>query len=198
AEPATMPSPGPWSTSNSVWGPNILYCMIDSSSPSFVPSQDGELNLTGTPSYISNNKNIKTFFDETGAQNPDGTVPNWYYYWKQTPAYSGTTTYDPGLGASGQCRLQGGSWQAFCSPSSHLSAGGGCWNRASGIDFFANICRHENQHVPDMIASWTATANRVPAQDADADWLRDALEPGLLPIPFLSSDPTKQRTSNDT
>src|SRR5262249_20078502 len=53
AAPATIPSPAPWSTSNSVWGPNILYCMIDSSSPSFVPSQDGELNLTGTPSYIS-------------------------------------------------------------------------------------------------------------------------------------------------
>src|SRR5262249_19807918 len=149
----------------------------------------------------------KVFFDEVGRanplvgppqppQNPDGTVPNWYYYWKQTPAYSGTTVYDPALAFTGQCRFQGGSWQAFCSPSSHLSAGGGCWNRASGIDFFANICRHENQHVADMITSWGAGAGRVAAQDTDADWLRDALEAGLIPAP--SYNPARQCTFNDT
>jgi hypothetical protein len=32
---------------------------------------------------------LRAFFDADSVGNPDGTVPNWYYYWKQTDAVTG-------------------------------------------------------------------------------------------------------------
>jgi hypothetical protein len=188
-----LPSPNPWPTSNGTWGSNTLTCTLDSSNAAFTPSQDGELILTGTPSYFSNNQSVKVFFEEKGTQNPDGTVPNWYYYWKQTGAYSGTVRYDA-AGGSGYTNFVGGSWKAYCGPDSCEKAGGGCWGGAEGIDFFANICRHEMQHVSDMIQSWGAGAGHDPAFDADGDWLWDAIEPYIGD----GYDPTDPTTYKDT
>jgi len=91
-----LPSPAPWPTSNSSWGANTLFATIDVNidptlAPNF-PNQDGELNLTGTPSYISTSKTVDVFFDALGTQNPSAANPkpkNWFYYWTQTAANCG-------------------------------------------------------------------------------------------------------------
>ena len=181
-----------WPLSNSLWGANTLYISIDGS---LVPGQQGELNLTGDLSYVSSDKSIKVFFDETGPQNPGGTTPNWFYYWKQTSAYYGTMNYDSAAG-SGKTDFVAGAWRCYILSGGHLSALGGCWNNASGIDFFANLCRHESQHQSDHIADWGADHGRDPTKDTDGDMLPDNLEANLVSgHPY---DNTKAGTYDDT
>jgi hypothetical protein len=184
----SMPSPAPWPMTNNSWGSQDLYVTIDST---VRPGQNGELNLTGTPSYINANQKAKLFFDEAGPQNPGvPAVPNWFYYWKQTGAYAGTMTYSAAAG-TGYTDFVGGAWTCYVGPGSNGTAGGGCWGGASGIDFFANICRHENQHKTDLTAHWGAGAGRVAASDLDGDYLNDAKEAPAY-------DPTKAATHLDT
>ncbi|MCP4535913.1 MAG: hypothetical protein GY832_02105 [Chloroflexi bacterium] len=172
----TMPSPSPWPTSNSSWGAKTLYVSIDGP---HVAGQQGELNLTGTASFVDNDQSVKVFFDETGTQNPNGSQPNWFYYWKQTSAYSGTMGYDSSV-PSGRTRFENGAWRCYLGVGAHFSAAGGCWGGASGIDFFANLCRHESQHRSDLIANWGANSGHDPAHDQDGDNLHDDMEATLV------------------
>ena len=156
-----------------------------------MPGQDGECVLTGISSYLADNKNIRVFFDETGTQNPSGAQPNWYYYWKQTGAYYGTVLYDPSYGETGITQFVGGEWVSYLGTIGNTRALGGCWGGASGIDFFANMCRHEAQHKTDMGSIWGATTNRNDTDDPDGDFLKTAVEPGLVPgHAYIVNNPT--------
>ena len=110
----------------------------------------------------------------------EGTNPNWYYYWEQTSANYGTHGYAED---EWQCRTQfdtgSSSWKSYIKYGGDETSGAGTWSSASGIDFYANLCRHEERHRLDMIALWGASTNRTEAQDPDGDWLPTNSEAGL-------------------
>jgi hypothetical protein len=137
------------------------------------------LTLTHPASGCQDTQTVQIFFTEEANNNPGGTNPNWYYYWKQTPANYGTHSWEPGSG-SGQTRFDGGQWKAFLR-NANESAGAGTWNNAEGIDFFAHMCRHEEQHRLDNIALWGASSDRVATNDVDKDYLPDNQEATLVP-----------------
>ena len=179
-----------WPQYNFHWGNKTLYASIDGV---LTPGQDGEMVLTGTVSYVSDNKAIKVFFDEVGTQNPSGAQPNWFYYWKQTSAYYGTMLYDnrvvANFAGSGVTEYGTSSWLCYIQPGGHLSGAGGAWGNASGIDFFANTCRHEEQHRTDMVLMW-GNSDRVASQDLDGDYMKDSMEATLLAgHPYDPTDP---------
>ena len=163
-------------TSNTSWEYNSLSASIDGT---LIPGQDNELKLTGAASYVWESKNVETFFDEEEDQNPGtGNPPNWFYYWKQTMAYYGTVGYQDVAGG-GVCDFIGGSWQAFARRDGNESNDAGCFDGAEGIDFFANVCRHEQEHRLNFIDMWGATSDRV--GDTDNDYLKNDLEATLEP-----------------
>jgi len=181
-----------WPPSNMFWGAMTLFISIDGP---LVAGQEGEMIVTGPASYISNDKPVKVFYDETGFQHPGGSTPNWYYYWRGTSASYESYDYDSGIPA-GQTRFENGAWRCFIGPGAHLTAAGGCWNNAAGIDYFANICRHEARHKWDMIANWGASNPRDPNHDADGDYLHDDVEANLIPgHPYQKTNAT---TYSDT
>jgi len=108
--------------------------------------------------------------------------PNWYYYWRQTPAGSGGShTYDPVMPYTGQTRWEN-AWTAFigapCYITSPCNVWG--WDGAWGIDFFAWTVLHEEQHVADLQWEW-GNADRDLSYDADLDFLRSLQEPEKVP-----------------
>jgi hypothetical protein len=179
-----LPSPSPWPTSNASWGANTLHVSIDSSHSS-LPGQDGELNLTGTPSYISSDKSVKVFFDLLGSQNPSTATPkpkNWFYYWRQTSANAGTMHY----AASGTshcdfmdepdypCYLV----DSVAGPYNTPDVGKNANTYLNRIDHFAWTSRHEWRHHGQATAWWGA-GGWVAANDADApaaDGIPDSIE----------------------
>ena len=170
----TLPSPSNWTTSNGTWGPNTLFITIDSAlSP---PGQDGELNLTGKSSLVSNNQSVKCFFDLLGTQNPSTATPktkNWFYYWKQTSANAGTMYY----GTSSKCDLSAppdypcyvsdGDSDSYNTP----KVGQNSNTNLKHIDNFAWTARHEWRHHNQDIA-WWGNGGWIPAQDPDSDVIR--------------------------
>lgn len=123
---------------------------------------------------------VQIFFDKWSTNHPvaageQAGTPNWYYYWKQTSANSGTHTYDAGLGSrAGKCVFNGvsNSWVVKIGSSAGNYATAGTWDNAKGIDYFANVYRHEGQHRSDMIAQWGASSGFITGQDTDGDYLR--------------------------
>lgn len=169
-----------WPTSNSLWGANTLYVSIDGP---HVAGQEGEMILTGTPSYVSENKSIEVFYDEAGTQHPGGTTPNWFYYCKQTSANKGTMNYDSGA-TLGHCYpntnpdylayLGTGCHGAYSTPTVGKNAN----QSLNGIDTFAWIARHEWKHHESW-DSWWGAGGVVPANDTDSDCIPDNLEAGF-------------------
>ena len=164
-----------------------------------LPSSNGEfgnktLKLKHPTAGCEDTQIVQVFFSEEEFNNPGTTTPNWYYYWKQTSANYGTHSWEAGSG-SGETRFDGGQWKAFLR-NANESAAAGTWNNAEGIDFFANMCRHEERHRLDMIALWGANSDRVPANDTDGDYLPDSQEATLVTgHPY---DNTKRGTYPDT
>lgn len=122
-------------------------------------------------------------------------VPNWYFYWSQTSATFGPHVYGPtDPGNTGFTAFEGGHWVAHIQ-SAQGSTAGGTWGNASGIDLFANLCRHEGEHRIDLSALWGATSPRDPAKDLDGDGLPGATEPTL--VANHAYDPANARTFPD-
>lgn len=171
-----------WPMSNSLWGANTLYVSIDGP---HVAGQEGEMILTGTASYVSEDKSIKVFYDGTGTQNPDGAnVPNWFYYYKDNAgggaygyASTGRSTSTAGGGMSsvriGNEAYAGDQYMTFDygNPGGRLRATG--W---SGTNYyyanFLGVLAHETQHATNE------TAGGAGDGDADGDFLRSAFETG--------------------
>lgn len=132
--------------------------------------------------------------DSSNHAGGQGGSPNWYHYWSQTSADYGTHTWVAG-GGTGYTNFVDGEWQAFIQNAQGHTAGG-TWDDAEGIDLFANLVRHEEQHRLDLIALWGAASGRVGAADLDGDYLPDADEGGL--VAGRPYDPTDPATYPDT
>jgi hypothetical protein len=183
----TMPTFTPWPGTNGLWGTRYFSITMDSSSNA---GQDGELNLTGTPSFINGSQNVNVFYDIKGKQNPSAAnpqPPNWFFYWSQTTAYAGTMTYDPrnaAPNAYGRCRydmppgypcyLSDGCCGAYATPRVGQNAN----QNLNYIDTFAWGCRHEWAHHNDFTAWWGAGGTTYPNDplDRDADLIPNAME----------------------
>jgi len=165
---------------NSFWGPSTLYISIDGP---LVPGQQGELILTGTASYIPNDKSVKVFFDQLGTQNPSTANPkpkNWFFYWTQTSANKGSPNYVNGNG--------GGYVQFTDNPNYRVYIDDGCTGSyttpqvgqnanttLTHIDNFAWTVRHEYRHHEQGVAWWGAGGYNG-ADDGDGDNMKDSFE----------------------
>ena len=117
--------------------------------------------------------NVQVFFsrgyhDHPGPDLPmtldvgEVSTPNWYFYWSQTSANFGTHYYTGGTAVStgvtyfskaGDTHFTTpkNTWVSLIYLGASTQAAAGTWNNAEGIDFFANICRHEEQHRMDLL-----------------------------------------------
>lgn len=173
-----------WPSGN-LWGPGTLYITIDSIS--FVSGQDGELNLTGTSSYINNNKNINTFYDAYGTENPneDEDALNWFHYYKDTSACLASnifyTTVDEMVendvedpeSTAGYCDWDNPDYTCYISPLGNTLTGAPSPGVFSGktmsyIDAFAYFSSHEWQHHLLNIDMW-GEYGHIPEYDVDYD-----------------------------
>lgn len=164
---------------NFAWGAHTLYISIDGP---HVPDQQGELNLTGTVSYIANDKAIKVFYDGTGDQNPTAD-PNWFCYYKDN-AGGGVYTYQAGDSSAtagggmasvriGDTAYTGNGTIVFDygNPGDRLRATGWHYD-AHWYAYFCGALAHESQHALNE-----TTAPNTDG-DTDGDWLRSAFETG--------------------
>lgn len=159
---------------------------------------------------------VKVFYPLVAKNNPEGKYPNWFYYWKQTPAgkvsgmsfvteYGGkhfdvcthpktTALYKPGYGLKTIhiCDLSKlgtkftNKYPLLNRYTLQKMLG---WNKSKWIDTFALAIIHEFQH---MVFYHTWRHGKSPAQilqaDKDKDGIPGHLEPGML------FDPTKIQT----
>lgn len=164
-----------------------------------LPSNNGDFGNkivkvdVGAPLNTSQSANVQVFFPKAGTNHPlpdlpiatslfaGGVTPNWYYYWSQTSANYGTHYYGGSpAGQTGVTYFDKAGNTAFAAPKNawvtliYGGAGGttaaGTWGNADGIDLFANICRHEAQHLADMPALWGNNDRNV-GDDPDGDYL---------------------------
>ena len=169
-----------WPSANTSWGSGTLYISIDGP---YVSGQQGELNLTGTSSFVYNDKSIKRFYDGT-SKNKDASVPNWFYYYKDNAgggAYHYTTagsSYSTSGGGISSIYLADntytGNWywtHDYTNPGSTLKMTG-----TSGTNMyyahFIGVLAHETQH---------ATNEQNPpggGTDRDSDYLTNTFETG--------------------
>jgi PKD repeat protein len=157
-----------WPKNNNDWGPGTLYAFIDPYE-SFVPGQDDIDLVTGRISFLRKDQAVTKFFETTGTQNPGRSVPNGYYYWKETSAYHGTVGYDGTSTTSGgytqrtypyNSFVTSDCWQPYTTP----VIGSNARTEMSDILSFAWTCRHEWQHHLNKVEWWGA-GGEVPALD---------------------------------
>lgn len=123
---------------------------------------------------------VKFFFPKYGNNHPNTNgTPNWYYYWEQTDANYGSHIYDASVSRSYTKKFPAyTTWKSFIGNGAASTSLTGCWSGAEGIDFYANICRHEAQHLSDMVGFWGQNSI-PPTQDLDGDHLPDSQESSL-------------------
>jgi hypothetical protein len=160
---------------------------------------------------------VQIFFIKAGTNHPgpelpiggvthDTQTPNWYFYWSQTSAnYAAANHVWGGTDAAGRTgrtiwdTVQH-KWVCLIYDAAGYATMIGTWNNAEGIDLFANVCRHEEQHRLDNTATlWPTGYNPNGNNDGDGDYLPDdqeaalgkAIHPTSLPAGY---DPTKPLT----
>jgi len=125
-------------------------------------------------------RRVRIFFPRDKHNNPDpsGRIPNWFYYWKQTPAaqgHAGAMTYDEDCTDaygyfSGWSSAADSSGIYICplfnSGSSYTNPVTGKFSR--GIDFYAAIVRHEWTHLENY-HDWWPQGYRATDHD-DGSW----------------------------
>jgi len=171
------------------WNVTLTLQALPSENSSF-----GDVWLSATADTAMAGINLKVFFTEVATNHPGdgaGTIPNWFFYWKQTSAKSAnyvSPNYDGTLVSLGQTRYEGGQWKAFIGPGAHTGSqipdGPDRGLNFRGIDLFAYECRHEGRHV-ESYTQWYPNGYD-PALDQDpwpdgrtGDQLPDAQEPAL-------------------
>jgi len=137
---------------------------------------------------------VEIFFPEEATNHPDANdyLPNWYSYWKQTSANYGTHRYDGTLiGGNrwGVTRFMGGHWIVLIGPEANEE--GPYHPDWSGIDTFAEVCRHEAQHKQDFSQCWPYGWQPGLPDDWDNDMVPNEEEPGL------GYDPWDEDTDDD-
>ncbi len=155
-----------WPYGSNGGGPLTLTLSgLPSSNSSF-----GDTWIKASVDSVSDTKHILLFYSEEATNNPGGSLPNWYYYWSQTSAHYGTHNYDSSTTRS-YTNFISGAWRSYIGSDTNEYAGAGTWDNAEGIDFFANVCRHEERHRLDMSTLWGSSNNRTQVGDPDEDYL---------------------------
>ena len=135
------------------------------------------------PAYdVSESVMVKVYYPKNSQNNPAGLEPNWYFYWSQTIASTGTHVYDPTTDEIGYYRF--GDHQFFIGYKAALSSWVVCAaTRYDGIDFFAATCFHENEHQSYYDLWWRPLGGYLPNihRDNDRDRCLDSKEPYLVP-----------------
>lgn len=175
-----LPKLSEFPSQNSFWGAKTMYISIDGP---HVPGQQGELILTGTPSFVTNPKQVKTFYDFDKKQNPSQETPqppNWFFYYTQTAANKGTMHYN---GNGNYCDFNDNpTYPAYLDNAmdtySTPQAGANANQTLTHIDAFAWSARHEWRHH-EQATMWWGAGGYVAAQDTDRDWVPDNLEAGF-------------------
>lgn len=134
-------------------------------------------------------REVRFYFAREEQTNPDGDVPNWFYYWKQTSAAqghaanmvfggSGCTSPVAGLRVAGYYDRAGDPANIHICESAHLRFANPINGRVNeGIDSFAVTVVHEWTHLVNETAWWPIAYFR--SQDRDEDGVPDDLEAGL-------------------
>jgi hypothetical protein len=144
---------------------------------------------------------VRLFFNADATNNPEGTDPNWYYYWKQTDAvpatarsvtmvFRGFLPLDPGApGGTVAARWDGVTETLFIGSEAsqlcelprqpappHDPSGRAI---AEGIDCFAELVAHELQHRTDFITWWGSP--KGPHSVTRLEWLARDFDLDLVP-----------------
>lgn len=170
---------------NSDFGPKVLTAAV----------KEGQCACTRT-------RTVRAFFEADGTGNPNGNVPNWYYYWKQSGAVpdearrmsmefrsfipmdplspTGGTVAARWDGAAEQLLIGSPAADACAMPMTealpHVRSGR---DAAEGIDCFAELVRHELQHRQDFIEWWGSP--KGPHAITRAEWLLRDNDVDLVP-----------------
>ncbi len=127
-------------------------------------------------------RNVKVFWDLDARNNPDGSVPNWFYYWKQTSAAQGH---------GDAILLDRCSYWGYFDGYDHPSKanviylcdwGEGPYSSSNdytgkfveGIDHYASTVLHEWTHLENYHDWWPEGYDR--SKDADGDLVPDTRE----------------------
>jgi hypothetical protein len=132
-----------------------------------------------TTPCVNTGRPIQVFYPAHGTNNPGTGDVNFYYYYKQVVGM-GDTTYDgqdqSGSGGYVIFHTGSGRWAAFLTANAHHLLNRSTWYYPEYIDRFAWSNRHEVKHVSLESAMWGATTDRNDQEDADGDYLKDAVE----------------------
>jgi len=153
---------------------------------------------------------LKIFYSANGTNHPAGgspVTPNWYYYYSQTSANSGTPTYGgPDAALCGKVPFRANELKpgeqigaAYIYDPTSPSSGGSCgyftsFRSRTGIDKFASVVRHEGRHREYFYSYWNPY---LPLLDADQDNLRDDTETNLVSMTGGHYEPTLTDTDGD-
>ncbi len=152
--------------------------------------------IVGSPFNTTQTAAVQVFFGKAATNHPlpdlpiapfmftsrPQVTPNWYYYWSQTSANDGSVHYfagnGPGVTDTGLTyydtagntgfAVPKNAWTTVIYDRAGYSTAAGTWNNAEGIDLFANIVRHEAQHLADMNLYWNK-GPRIANLDKDID-----------------------------
>jgi hypothetical protein len=129
-------------------------------------------------------RTVTFFWDLDAENNPDGSVPNWFYYWKQTCAAQGhgdSIRYDP------NCTKAWGYFDGYDYPSKanviylcpwgegpFKSTNDYTGKVVEGIDHYASTVLHEWTHLENYHDWWPKGYDR--SKDADRDLVPDDRE----------------------
>jgi len=166
-----------------------------------LPSANGEfgekilkLSLTINGEEYYDTQPVEIFFSRDGTNNPGGTAPNWYYYWSQTSASTGSHMYNPSLTYDGAYPL--GKNYFEIGPSAK-DVDGGLVIKGEGIDNFGSTCLHEKAHMDYWLSTWGNVDSSPLAEDRDRDGLKDSAEPTMRGLNGNPYDPTLKDTNSD-
>lgn len=144
------------------------------------------------------NMHFRLFFPAFAANNPGGSEPNWFYYWKQTSAAVGPVRYGGAsplcsTGASRDlgyyrstifdsvfyiCNLRNlGDDFPFIAKKDNNGALGDV--SVKGIDTFAVACRHENAHYSHFQTWWKQYRTTDKFKDTNRNGILDSKEQDL-------------------
>ena len=127
-------------------------------------------------------QNYEVFYPKEAKNHPVCSncqaCPNWYYYWKQTPANGANTTmiYVGSGPASGYEYLDNRTIKI-----GDVAAGTHrvIWGAPKGIDSFAWVTRHEAKHHTQITGFWPTTWES--ARDANKNLIPDNMEATYMP-----------------
>lgn len=141
---------------------------------------------------------VQIFFSRDATNHPGagaGITPNWYYYWSQTGASSGTHIYDPNYPNADGYYECGQNHFHICPSAKDQDYG--LVIMGEGIDNFGSTCLHERGHMDYWLDTWGLATNTPLTQDGDQDGLRDIDEPNMTGLNGLPYNPVLKDTNGD-